>query len=344
MDQDLLQLAPATCDGKAPDNDIIVEHKLDGHRALLHFGSSLKRAYLTSRRVSKKTGLYAENGLCVPHITEPPHHLATLNQFGYTVLDGEILVPNAAFEDVQSVLGSFPEKAIAWQEENEFAVFMVYDCLFYDGLDIREKSWLERTRCKRKIILRLSRYLRSFAHIRELSSFRLETMDDVKPVFDQVVGNGGEGLILKDPFARYGRGWSKMKAETTYDVVITGYETGQGKFSELIGALRFGAYDEEGNLVSIGKCSGMLDGNVRWEGGPPNRKGSFLVPEGDDQPVGTRAWFAARRYDLRGMVIEVKCNGLTKHGKLRHPQFVRLREDKNGEQCLLPVHQKKRGL
>jgi ATP-dependent DNA ligase len=258
-------------------------------------------------------------------------------------LDGEILVPNAAFEDVQSVLGSLPEKAIAWQEENTRAIYVAYDCLFFLGKDIRQNLLVNRKSDLLKAVLMLQRY-NPYSYVKELASFRFHSIEEVEPFFDRIVGKGGEGLVIKDPNARYGRGWSKMKYETTYDVVITGYESGQGKFENLIGALRFGAYDDEGNLVSIGKCSGMLDGNVHWEGGSPNRKGSTLVPDGDEQPIGTRAWFAARKYELRGMVIEVKCNGLTKHGKLRHPQFLRLRTDKNPEECKLPVNQMKREL
>lgn len=340
----ILQLAPATCDGKAPNVDFIAEEKLDGHRALLHFGRDLKRAYLTSRRVSKKTGQFAENGLCVPHITEPAHSHSSLSLLGYTVLDGEILVPNATFEDVQSVLGSLPEKAIVWQDKNTRAIYVAYDCLFFNGSDIRDRVLIDRKYIMDDVVKRLHSYMYERSYIRIIESNRAHSMDEVKPFFDRVVDRGGEGLVIKNPYARYGRGWSKMKYETTYDVVITGYESGQGKFEKLIGALRFGAYDDDGHLVPLGKCSGMLDGNVRWEGGSPNRVGSYLVSEGDEQPIGTRAWFASRKYELRGMVIEVKCNGLTKHGKLRHPQFVRLRSDKNGEQCQLPMNQKKREL
>jgi ATP-dependent DNA ligase len=336
----ILQISPATCDGKAPSENFVAEEKLDGHRALLHFEYSLKRAYLTSRRISKKTGLYAENGLCVPHITEPLHHLATLNQLGYTVLDGEILVPNGSFEDVQSVLGSLPEKAVAWQLENTQAVYAVYDCLFYNGDDLRDLLWVSRHSIKMKLMEVMCRYLMNRGFIFPLQSSHFNNKEEAKVMFDRVISRGGEGLILKDKFARYGRGWSKWKYETTYDVVVTGYESGQGKFSELIGALRFGAWDSEGNLVPIGKCSGMPDGNVTWSGGAPNRKGSVIIPDGSEQPVGSRAWFSERKYELEGMVIEVKCNGLTKHGNLRHPQFVRLREDKDAKQCLLPVLQK----
>lgn len=332
----LLQLNPATCDGKAPSVNFIAEEKLDGHRALLHCSQHLERAYLTSRRISKKTGLLAENGLCVPHIINSAANFAKSNQYGYTVLDGEILIPGYKFEDVQSVLGALPATALDWQCENEMAVYAVYDCLYYNGEDIRHRKWGDRQSVRKTVVQQLSHRC---PYIISVDSTLHLTRGSAKKLFEHYVSLGGEGLILKDPEGRYGKGWTKWKVEETYDVVITGYQAGQGKFKNMIGAVEFGAYDGD-TLIPVGKCSGMSDGLVRWEGGSPNRKGSYLVAEDDIQPEGTRAWFTQGKELLLGTVIEVKCNGLTKHGNLRHPQFVRWRQDKQAEQCVLPKHQK----
>jgi ATP-dependent DNA ligase len=156
-------------------------------------------------------------------------------------------------------------------------------------------------------------------------------------MYESVLLKGGEGLIIKDPGGPYGKRWTKIKKLGTYDVVIIGYQEGSGKYREMIGAVRFGIY-KNGKLVEVGKCSGMDDGDVRWittggVSGTPNRDGSWIIPISNDQPEGSRAWFSLNRDKLLGTVIEVKGNGLTAHGKIRHPRYVRLRPDKAPQMC-----------
>lgn len=335
---DYLEIEPPSCDGRCPNPAIInrhervfVEQKFDGHRALLHLDKHFDRAYLTSRHISKKTGLFTENGANVPHITMEAADVATTKELEYTVLDGELIVPGYLFEAVQSVTGSLPAVAIDWQNKNQKAKLVVFDILFINGRDIRGLPYEDRK-------LHLESFLKdnSLEYIHSAVYYEVEAPEDIKLHYKSVIESGGEGLILKIPTASYGYGWTKMKKESTYDVVITGFDWGEGKFKCMIGAVRFGIYIN-GQLTEIGKCSGMSDGNVGWcsdIGIPqPNRTGSYIMALTNDQPEGSRAWFTNNRDKLIGRVIEVKGNGLTKHGAIRHPQFIRLRDDKNAEQC-----------
>jgi ATP-dependent DNA ligase len=313
---------------------VLAEEKLDGHRALLHIHKDFNRAYLTSRRISKKTGKYAENGLNVPHIISCAHK--AINSLGcdYTVLDGELVVPGFLFEGVQSVTGSSSENAIYWQKLNAPAVLRVFDILYMNGSDVRKKSLRYRKSLVDEAVTSIGSKF-----IEQVPYLLVSDPEDIKTMYEKVLLKGGEGLILKDPDDYYGSGWTKMKLTVTYDVVITGYKPGtpDGKYREMIGAVKFGIY-KNGKLTEVGKCSGMDDGNVSWitdhgMPGQPNREGSWIVPISDNQPEGSRAWFTMNRDKLLGTVVEVKGNGLTAHGKIRHPRYVRLRPDKAPQMC-----------
>lgn len=115
-----------------------------------------------------------------------------------------------------------------------------------------------------------------------------------------------EGFVLKN------QAWgpmAKFKPMETYDVVCTGSVPGNGKYCRQIGALVFSAYDSAGVLREIGKCSGMTD---------------------------TQRLEFTRRIPI-GEVMEVSAQGVAGRGRLRHPQFKRMRPDKNARECRVPT-------
>jgi len=302
------QIKPAGLDGRVPPGPVLGEEKIDGHRALFHFGHGLDRGYMTGRRVSKQTGLYTEKGECVPHILNQAMRLVQ-KRCGYTVLDGELVLSGMNFESIQSVMGSSSQRAVDWQCANQLMEYVVFDVLFWNGIDIRTKPREARFMVARAIVGKL----RS-PYIRLVEQRRLECREDRVQMFDEVTAAGGEGIVIKTINGKYGFGQRRLKVEKTFDVVITGFtdakEGKTGKFKGLIGAVRFGAY-RDGKMVELGKCSGMSDT--------------------------LRRRFSSAKKEFLGQVIEVKCNGITRHGRLRHPQFKRFRPDKASEECLAPA-------
>jgi len=332
--------------------DWVLEEKLDGHRGLLHCGGELDRGYMTSKRKSSGTGMFCEKGENIPHITEQAQRIARGNSLGYTVLDGEIVVPGHPFESVQSVMGAKPARAILWQEDNSRAVYFVYDILFYDGKDVRDEPYYVRqdmiddffgAMCLIESSV-VPRWIRRLPSIYAGGGFQ--------EFFDGVIKRGGEGIVLKYIWGRYGKNVWKLKAgyldnSLDFDVVISGFREGKGKFKELIGAIDFSCYETRkgaNTLIPVGRCSGMPDGAVRWAYGGSRSKGSgnhlVMSPACVGEP-GTRSWFTFYSKQLIGKVIEVRSSGLTAKGKLRHPRFVRMRPDKNASQCPMPRDQLK---
>lgn len=110
-----------------------------------------------------------------------------------------------------------------------------------------------------------------------------------------------EGWVLK-------RGhyfdWYKLKREKTIDVIVTGITDGKGKYTGQVGGLLCSVYDTKGQLVEICICSGFTDAE--------------------------RSILSKKNI---GRICEVKYQEVLTHGRLRHPIFLRWREDKQQEQC-----------
>lgn len=221
----------------------IGEQKFDGHRGLLFITSKGNRMF--SRRVSKKTGWFAENSDQVPQIRDALIH----SSYYGTVIDGEILLPteDCSCRAVQSITGALPETAINNQLENGFAYLNAFDILYYKGVNVqRMPLW------KRKIYL--WDVIKSFQsdYIKTCPIFCTEDnkkfieekwdeygadkgiyklltpVGDLEDKFRDFLKEEKEGLIIKDVEGIYEQkrttAFVKMKKHLTFDVVIMGYE------------------------------------------------------------------------------------------------------------------------
>lgn len=103
---------------------------------------------------------------------------------------------------------------------------------------------------------------------------------------------GIEGWVFK--VSNY-QGWWKLKAVKTIDLVVTGFRDGKGKYLGLVGALKCSVEGYE-----VAAVSGMTD----------------------EQRVDID-----EKSDL-GRVCEVAYQLVSSNGRLRHPRFVRWRDDK----------------
>ena len=130
--------------------------------------------------------------------------------------------------------------------------------------------------------------------------------------YDRIVKEGGEGVMIKNRHAPYepgkrSKGLLKVKRVDTWDVVITGFTEGQGKYSGLIGAVKYG-FNVGGKVVECGQASGMTDE--------------------------MRVCFSRNRKKFTGKVMELEAQEISKKLALRHPRFVRMRDDKRWRDCL----------
>jgi ATP-dependent DNA ligase len=290
------------------DPHTIVERKLDGHRFKLHICHGINR--LDSRRPSVNGGLYVEKTDNAPAIRDFP-----LPDLDGTVLDGELV----AGEDSNSVahaLGSHASDA-----ERSALHYVVFDILFFRGRDVRDRS-----DAVRRALLEKCFSSTSLAHapmIRLMPRPASMTPDEKKRVLIEALAAGEEGVMIKDTTRPYGKGWTKVKREARYDVVVMGYappkeksiKKGQAEATITkraangwVGAIIFGQY-VDGRLVEFGQTSGMDDATL------------------EDVSRNRDAYI--------GRVFEISAQERFPSGKFRHPRFERFRDgEKLAHDCI----------
>jgi bifunctional non-homologous end joining protein LigD len=286
-------------DAPPPGAEWLHEMKLDGYRIVAHLANG--RARLISRRGNDWTSR-------LPEIADAVAQLPCRS----ALIDGEaaVLLPNGttSFQALQNLLSGLAGGEL---------VYFVFDLLHLDGRDLRGVA-LER----RKQLLR-----------------ELLGADPPGPLrySDHVVGSGHdffacacelglEGVVSKRRGGVYrsarSRDWLKVKCIQEQEVVIGGATPPEGSRVG-IGALIVGVY-EAGRLVYAGKVgTGFSDGVLR----ELEQRLSRLRQ--DESPFATRPPGAARaRWVRPELVAAVAFTEWTSDGKLRHPSFRGLREDK----------------
>ena len=289
-----------------------LEPKHDGMRAVISKNNDKVRIY-------SRVGLeYTEH---LPFLVEECNDLPN-----GTILDGELMVVKsrvdisgqsvavADFNATMRIMGSGPEKAVSRQADQKIE-FCVFDLPRVNGFTLESADYKQR--------------VESLTDLIEMFDFKLVFQNAVIKDWDNETINelwdaGIEGAILKNTSSFYVAGkrrantWYKVKSELTADVVVMGYtdakEGKTGKWLGKVGAIVFGAYNSDGDLIEVGQCSGMND-------------------------VERDRWTAIRdsKEDLT-RVIEVKYNDLVGSGEFgtpRHPQFKTERLDKLPKDCLL---------
>lgn len=153
----------------------------------------------------------------------------------------------------------------------------------------------------------------------------IETPSSYKKVYDTIVKNNGEGVIMKKKDSPYvydsRQHWIKVKGTYTEDAIVIGMTHGTGKRMATFGALIIAQYDKNGKLVIIGKASGFDDAT-----GLKLYKAFMSMPNHSYpglQMTNVKKWVPPR------VVIEVRYMEKTPYGILRHPVFMRIRDDKS---------------
>ncbi len=208
------------------------------------------------------------------------------------VLDGEMVSKTGKFEDIA---GAIHTKGVTANQ----ARYFIFHAMPLEDFERGEDSEPQFTRSAMisRIIERMDP-----DYLQYHKGIIVENPADVAKAYKFYRAKGHEGVMLKQmhkPWsAKRSFTWMKIKPEETYDVVITGIKAGKGKYLGTLGALR---YEYKGRECST---SGMSDA------------------ERDEW------WKLHKNGKLVGQMVEVKCAGETNLGSLRHPRFVRFRDDK----------------
>jgi bifunctional non-homologous end joining protein LigD len=286
-------------------SDWLYEPKLDGYRVLAFVRDG--RVHLRSRGGQAYEDRY-------PSLVKA----LSVQPVDGAVWDGEVVAQGPdgrpSFQRLQNQAAD-PETTLR---------FYAFDLLYLDGFDLRNVQLAERKPLLHAVL----------APIGGLEE--VQTFDDGLSLFKAAQANHLEGIVAKKRDSLYEPGrrvrtWLKMKTSLADEFVIAGYTTGTGRRSETLGSLILGSYDDRGKLLYAGHVgtgfdeAGLQDMLRRLK--PLERATSPFdspVPRGggSSRTGGAGHWVEPRQ------VAEIKYAERTSDGRLRHPVFVRLRDDK----------------
>jgi bifunctional non-homologous end joining protein LigD len=283
------------------------EMKWDGVRALAVVEHSELR--LLSRNGNDVTVAYPE-----------VHALA--EQLGPTgvMLDGEIVAADddgrASFQRLQSRMHLRDPSAIANIARTVPVAYMIFDILWFDGNLVVGSDYRQRRALLEELDLRGPAWqippgsadgAQAFAISKEL---------------------GFEGVVAKRIDSAYEPGrrspaWRKVKHQLRQEFVVGGWVGGQGSREDRIGALLVGYFDDAHELQYAGKVgTGFSDAELDRLAGLLGRIRT------------TRCAFAPgglpkdAHFVTPTLVAEVRFTEWTGSGRIRHPAYLGLREDK----------------
>ena len=266
---------------------------------------------------------------CGPDLTETfPDIRRSLQGLPYdgTILDGEVVVHDEAglpsFSRLQR-RGRLQRRTDILQATLDLpAVFYAFDLLAYGGLDLRDLPLVSRKELLREV-------LPSVGPIRYSDHISMQG----QAMFKQVTDMRLEGIVAKRADSPYRSGrstnWYKIRTVESDDFVVVGYTDPKGGRPGF-GALHLAQY-VDGELtysgsVGTGFNDALLDEilavlqSLDGEPGPP---GAGPAPNGK-----AHHWVQPR------LVAEVRYKEFTSGGVIRHPSFVRLRDEKQPEDCV----------
>jgi bifunctional non-homologous end joining protein LigD len=293
--------------GERPFNrpDWTWEPKLDGYRVLAFVDASGVK--LRSRRDLDLTSTF-------------PRLVAELGgqSVDGMILDGELVAFDAdgkpSFNALQNRVQLKTEREIAGADRTVPVIFYCFDIVFFAGVDLRKSPYRDRRRYLSQCLLPSP--LVQLVH----------AADDGVALQEAALASGFEGVIGKRKDSSYESGrrstsWVKIKPVQTAEFVIGGYTRGKGSRAPL-GAVLVGYWDGDRLRFASHVGSGLDDPGLaqlkkRLE---PLKRPSCPFDETPDLPNPT-TWVEPK------LVAEVKFQSWTVDDHLRHPIFVRLRDD-----------------
>jgi len=277
-------------DERFDDPEWIYERKLDGIRTI-------------AIRDGGKVKLLSRNDLDLGFTAVAK---AVEKQKGRFAIDGEVV---ALVGDQTSF------EALARRGHDTVPLtYYVFDILWIDGEDVRSKPLRER-----------KQLLKDTIDFHDPLRFTEHRNEGGIAYFQEACRKGWEGVIAKRADSPYSskrsKDWLKFKCGHGQELVIGGFTEPQGTRIEL-GALLLGVYEGDA-LRYAGKVgTGFDQATLRDIAGrlAPLRRGT---PAFED-PIRERdvTWVEPE------LVAQVGFTEWTRHGRLRHPRFLGLRDDK----------------
>ena len=283
-------------DQRFSDPNWIFERKLDGIRCL-------------AIRADDGVTLWSRNDLLqnarYPELVDALN-AETQRDF---VVDGEVV----AFSGARTDFGKLVQRHRLGPERVR-VFYYVFDVLHLAGRDTTQLPQRARKAM-------LKRALHFHGNVR----FTPHRNTDGEDYYRHACSHGWEGLIAKHADAPYihgrSRDWLKLKCSAEQELVVGGFTAPKGSRT-ILGALLVGYYDGErlryAGKVGTGFTRATLE-ELQERLAPLRRDASPFADEVKERSV---SWVVPE------LVVQVGFSEWTGDGRLRHPRFLGLREDK----------------
>jgi bifunctional non-homologous end joining protein LigD len=299
--------------------DWVFEIKWDGVRAILF--KNKKNIKIQSRNGNDISRRY-------PEIVNAAR--ISLRTCESAVIDGEIVVLNKNgvpdFHLHQHRINIQDSKTIKVLSKESPATYYVFDMLYMENKSLKELGYLER----RKILsstLQVNDLIKISEYIEEKGIEILYRSNELKL----------EGIVAKYKNSIYREGirtkdWLKIKNTKTQDCVVIGYTKGEGARVHHFGSLVLAVYCQlEKKLRFVGHVGTGFDDETLdlVYSILKNNKRDFM-------PVDKLPYINREITWLNPILVaEIKFADWTNDGILRSPVFLRLREDKKADECII---------
>lgn len=280
----------------------LFERKLDGVRVICSRAGGTPTLWSRNHNVVNDTYPEIVDALAA----QGPSHF---------VADGEIVAfdgPHTSFAKLQPRIHLTDRARI--EATGVQVYYYLFDLLLYDHSDTSTLLLRQRKRLLRN----------AFEWVDPLR-YANHRNSDGELYFDYACTHGWEGLIAKraDSLYRPGRttDWLKFKCVKDQEFVVGGYTKPGGSRSGF-GALLLGYYDQ-GRLCYAGKVgTGYTEAMLQDLSGTLGELRRDRSPFGEAVPERGPRWVEPK------LVVQVRFSEWTNDGKLRHPRFTGLRDDK----------------
>jgi bifunctional non-homologous end joining protein LigD len=275
----------------------IFEEKYDGVRMLAYKEGA--KVTLMSRNAIERTARYPAIAAAVAQLKP-----TTL------LLDGEVVVFN------KKNVSSFQ----ALQQGSGHASYAVFDCLYCNGRDLRKEPLSERRAV-----------LESGVSPKPLLLLSVKLATNGLKAFQLATRRGFEGIVAKNLASRYverrSTDWLKVKVHQEDEFIIGAFTQPSGS-RQYFGALLLGVYSGK-QLTYVGKVGTGFDhktlASLYKKFRPLIRARSPFASDVRERG----ATFLAPK-----LIAQISFSEWTQDGKLRHPAFLGLRDDKRPEEVV----------
>jgi len=292
------------------DPNWIYELKWDGYRLIAHINNG-------------EVTIHSRNG--ISYNTKFPNLVKDLENIPHEViLDGEVVVVD------KNGIPDFQKLQNYNSQTKGTLKFYVFDMLYLNGHSMLDLKLLERKSLLPEVLeeTNIAAYC---DHIEGMGT----------AFYQKAIDAGMEGVMAKKADSTYTPGyrtenWLKVKAIESLETLICGYTDSEGA---IFGSLILGV-EKEGKLIYIGNCGTGFSNKTQVE----------LLKKMEELETNTVPF--SKKPNLKGrkanwiipqLVCEVTFSEWTSAGRLRHPVFKGLRQDKSSEEINteLPPEEKK---